>query len=286
LKKKYHEEGSERLKKIFENYDENGSENDTVHKGWPNELQKLPYFYSQMAMYPKLAANVWRALTGYVVDKVEVKIVHCTNLRTPGIVEVSVKIVYGGKEIVVNNVLRNMANPEVHLLDYYPNAEKITFECWNATGDKFLGEANLELWEILDEGLLHSKHFNLSPSQSKDPKKQTHVGLGGEIHISIRKISHRDEETKVVETKQEKKQESIMEKAKAKATKTMNTTTEKKEKTGEKSHVRKSMEELVDKKGESKENVKEEKRIPRKREAIMERFTSPRGRDESNKEDK
>jgi len=278
------------LKKIFESYDEDGSDYDTVHKGWPNDVQNLPYFYSQMAMYPKLAANVWRALSCFVVEKVEVKVVHGTNLKTPGIADVNVKVIYGGNEFVVHNVLKNIASPDVNQLEYDPNVEKITFECWDATGDKFLGEAELELWEILDEGLLHSKHLTLSPSQSKDHKKQTHDGLGGEIHIAIRKISHR-EETKE-ETKPETKQDTMTDKVKTKHSKVsklspvpISQTTETKEKTwkaptgrksGEKSPAaRKSTEDLGDTKKEEKKS-KEEKKTPRKSkgEAIMGRIRS------------
>jgi len=192
------------LKYIFEKYDENSTSDDyeTVHKGWPTDVRNLPYFYSQMAMYPKLAANVWRAISNLVVDKVEVKVVKCYNMRiTKEKYEIRVNVIYGDKneKIEIGKEVQFESSKE----------EKIIFECWDVVNDEFLGEAEVELWEILDEGLLQNKHLTLNSSQSNDPKKKIQNDFGREIHVGIRKISHKaveSAEAKRDKPKKEKKE--------------------------------------------------------------------------------
>jgi len=72
----------------------------TVHNGWPYKVEKLPYFYSQMALYPELAARVWNAITNKKILSLTVEVISGENLlktEVIGFPDPYVKVIYGKK---------------------------------------------------------------------------------------------------------------------------------------------------------------------------------------------
>jgi len=188
----------------------------TVHNGWPYKVEKLPYFYSQMALYPELAARVWNAITNKKILHLTVHVISGENLLKTELIGNSdpyVKVIYGNKE-EKTDPQRNTLHPEwttpPFMFKWKPSCDKVIFECWDRESlkkDDFMGEVSLDVWEILDSGDALCKTLSLRPSD--DPKKKMKFKPlnddYGTINVRLRKISKEEEEEK--KKKKEKEEE-------------------------------------------------------------------------------
>jgi len=150
-----------------------------VHKGWPEKVEKLPYFYSQMALYPELAAKVHSAILGFKIEELEVKVLRGSNLIKSDFFSQSadpyVVIKYHALE-KKTPVLKNTLHPEwmaTFKFHYNENEPYIHFEVWDHDRigqHDFMGEVSFALWEVLDSGDWLSRTLPLH-ANNEDSKK-------------------------------------------------------------------------------------------------------------------